>query len=178
MNNKFNSTFKANLLKTIANKKGNKGFTLIELLVVVIIVGVLAAIALPNLLGQVGKARESEAKSMAGAVNRAQQAYFTERAEFASSLTNLEVPAGDPQYYNFSIQTGGLFSADGVDNEQAGTRDYESGVQYAQDTRAFATLICRSTTGADYVDASVTTAHHGSIATAVDMTCDAGEAVK
>ena len=85
----MNNTFKANLLKTLANKKGNKGFTLIELLVVVIIIGVLAAIALPNLLGQVGKARESEAKSQLGAINRAQQAFFTERGEFALDSFNL-----------------------------------------------------------------------------------------
>ncbi|MGL4884096.1 MAG: type IV pilin protein, partial [Waterburya sp.] len=39
----------------------NQGFTLIELLVVTIMVGVLAAISLPNLLAQIGKARETEA---------------------------------------------------------------------------------------------------------------------
>ncbi|MGB5768668.1 MAG: prepilin-type N-terminal cleavage/methylation domain-containing protein, partial [Crocosphaera sp.] len=99
----MNNTFKANLIKTLANKKGNKGFTLIELLVVVIIIGVLAAIALPNLLGQVGKARESEAKSTLGAMVRAQQTAFAERGEFAGSIANLEVPVGNEKFYGIFV---------------------------------------------------------------------------
>lgn len=113
----MNNTFKANLLKTLANKKGNKGFTLIELLVVVIIIGVLAAIALPNLLGQVGKARESEAKSQLGAINRAQQAFFTERGEFARESFNLEVPLGNEKFYLIVLDndTAGLTQAQGAE---------------------------------------------------------------
>ena len=78
----MNNVFTAKLLQTLNNKKGEKGFTLIELLVVVIIIGVLAAVALPNLLGQVGKARESEAKTALGALNRGQQAYHLEASQF------------------------------------------------------------------------------------------------
>ena len=80
----MNNVFTAKLLQNLNNKKGNKGFTLIELLVVVIIIGVLAAIALPNLLGQVGKARQSEAKNNLGAVNRGQQATRLEDGVFGT----------------------------------------------------------------------------------------------
>ncbi len=161
MNNKFNSTFKANLLKTIANKKGNKGFTLIELLVVVIIIGVLAAIALPNLLGQVGKARESEAKSTLGAMNRAQQTVFAERGEFAADIDTLEVPVGNEKFYAIDVASAGLqiangklTDANGVINtasngEEAngknGTRDYVAGIAYDPDNRIFSSVVCRAT---------------------------------
>ena len=80
----MNNVFTAKLLNNLRNKKGEKGFTLIELLVVVIIIGVLAAVALPNLLGQVAKGRQAEAKNNLGALNRAQQAYRLENGVFGS----------------------------------------------------------------------------------------------
>lgn len=80
----MNNVFTAKLLQNLNNKKGNKGFTLIELLVVVIIIGVLAAVALPNLLGQVAKGRQSEARNNVGAVNRTQQAHRLEEGLFGT----------------------------------------------------------------------------------------------
>jgi type IV pilus assembly protein PilA len=86
------SEFKTKLIQHMLNKKnGEKGFTLIELLVVIIIIGILAAIALPSFLNQAAKARQSEAKTYVGSANRAQQAYYLEKQRFANSLTNLSI---------------------------------------------------------------------------------------
>ncbi|HEY9800682.1 MAG TPA: type IV pilin-like G/H family protein [Leptolyngbyaceae cyanobacterium] len=83
----------AKFLSHLSNRKNREeeGFTLIELLVVVIIIGVLAAIALPSLLGQVNKAKQSEARNYVGTANRSQQAFYLEYQKFASSINELQM---------------------------------------------------------------------------------------
>jgi len=88
----INPVLQAKFLQHLnTKKKGDEGFTLIELLVVVIIIGVLAAIALPSLLGQVNKGKQAEAKQNVGALNRAQQAFFLEGQQFASTVSALGI---------------------------------------------------------------------------------------
>jgi len=86
------SEFKTKLIQHMLNKKnGEKGFTLIELLVVIIIIGILAAIALPSFLNQSNKAKQSEAKTYVGTLNKGQQAYYTEKNRFGSDVAILGV---------------------------------------------------------------------------------------
>jgi type IV pilus assembly protein PilA len=75
----------------LGKKKDNEGFTLIELLVVIIIIGILSAIALPSFLNQAAKAKQSEAKTYIGSVNRAQQSYRIENTSFAGTFDNLQI---------------------------------------------------------------------------------------
>jgi prepilin-type N-terminal cleavage/methylation domain-containing protein len=83
--------------------KKARGFTLIELLVVVILLGVLAAISLPSLLGQIAKGRQAEARAALGLINRAQQGYRYEKGTFATlPELSLEAASISPTFYNIS----------------------------------------------------------------------------
>jgi type IV pilus assembly protein PilA len=79
--------------------QSEKGFTLIELLVVILIIGILAAIALPAFLNQREKAQDSEAKSSARTVQTALETYYTDKQTYvgadAAALTAIEPAVGN-----------------------------------------------------------------------------------
>ena len=71
--------------------RGKTGFTLIELLVVVLIIGVLAAMALPQYRVAVGVSRASTMYAFMRAVDQAQQAFYMANNRYATTFDSLSV---------------------------------------------------------------------------------------
>ncbi len=71
----------------------SKGFTLIELLIVVVIIGILAAIAIPKFANTKEKAYIAAMKSDLRNLAAAQEAYFADELSYTSTLGNLSYNA-------------------------------------------------------------------------------------
>lgn len=69
----------------------NKGFTLIELLVVVLIIGILAAMAMPQYFKAVERSRMSEAVTLMGNIAQAQQRKYLQINKYTTNYSGLDV---------------------------------------------------------------------------------------
>ena len=110
------------------------GFTLVEVLVVILIIGVLAAIALPAFLNQREKAQDSEAKTLVGAAATALQIYEGDHETYAASevqLAEIEPALG---------QANG-FTTTGTRSTYTVTVDSRAGGTFAIEREADGTLL-------------------------------------
>ena len=80
------------MTKLIRNNQ--KGFTLIELMIVVAIIGILAAIAIPNFLNYQLKSKSAEAKVNLGAIATSEEAYRAENDTYLVCAPNAVIPGG------------------------------------------------------------------------------------
>jgi type IV pilus assembly protein PilA len=71
--------------------EGQRGFSLIELLVVILIIGILAAIALPAFLGQRTKGQDSSAKSAARNLVTSIESYYATNKTYVGASTDNDV---------------------------------------------------------------------------------------
>jgi prepilin-type N-terminal cleavage/methylation domain-containing protein len=106
-------------------KRKRSGFTLIELMVVILIVGILAAVAVPILRGRIEQAKWSEAAATAGAIKTAVRAYYAENPTVAGAWaaqavsgvsTTLGFQAGDLTGRYFTEGNFTITSVDGLGN--------------------------------------------------------------
>ena len=93
-------------------KINNKAFTLVELLVVVLIIGILAAIAVPQYQKATLKSKTQRARFLLNTLNEAEEAFYLTTGNYADNINKLDVSVDSEKAFEHSNTPQGLSESD------------------------------------------------------------------
>jgi general secretion pathway protein G len=118
------------------HKAGENGFTLVELMVVMLIIGVLAAIAIPNFVASIKNAKEAVLKEDLHVMRNAIDSYTMDKQKGPQSLEDLvqagymrEIPKDPMTHSNETWVTTTDDTLQSIDQTEPGVNDVHSGSQ-------------------------------------------------
>ena len=135
------------MLARIRKAQDEEGFTLIELLVVIIIIGILAAIAIPVFLNQRKKGFDAQAKADARNLGTLEETYFTDNNTYVVSTDLASTQAALPEYKASSNVTDVAIKDYAVNGTTLGTAAAPGGFEICVTSKSNSVFVYDSTKG-------------------------------
>ena len=106
--------------------RNSRGITLIELMIVVVIIGIIAALAIPRFMNTTARTKQVEAKGILKQIYTMERSWFQEHGSYTDDIAALGVELMAQRWHEYSIVTNGVSftatahaAAPGVDDDPA-----------------------------------------------------------